>query len=306
MTAGKIAQLRGRLQALHPQAYNATVAQSAKLLQEIAEDHHSGATALTHRAAEALLAFLNERPNAEPSALEAFAHRLAEAQPAMASIRNLARRAVHAFQQGSLTTVESAIRAFLRDLQRSTAAIAEHAAGLISRNARVLTISLSSTVLEALKLAQAQQKHIAVICPESRPLREGLQLARELAQLGIEVTVCVDPLAPSLIADCELVLVGGDALAPQGLVNKCGTYPLALAARRQNVPFAAAISRLKFLERFEPEWIREMPPGEVLDEPVEAVRVLSRYFDLTPLDLLTHVVTEEGAFSPEAIRRGLQ
>jgi translation initiation factor 2B subunit (eIF-2B alpha/beta/delta family) len=306
MTAGKIAQLRARLQALRPQAYNAAVAQSAKLLREIAEDHRSGATALTRRTAEALLAFLNERPNAEPSALEAFARGLAEAQPAMASIRNLARRAVHAFQQGSLTAAQGAIRKFLQELERSTSRIAEHAAGLVTQRAKVLTISLSSTVLETLKLAQAQGKRIQVICPESRPLREGLQLAQKLAQTSVKVTLCVDALAPSLIADCDLVLVGGDALAPEGLVNKCGTYPLALAARRQNVPFVAAISQLKFLERFEPEWIREMPPDEVLDEPAEAVRVLNRYFDLTPLDLLTRVVTEEGTFSPGGIRRWLQ
>ena len=279
---------------------------SEKLLQEVANDHRSGATALTQRAADALIAFLKEHPNAKPFELEAFAHRLAEAQPAMASIRNLARRAVHAFQQGSLAAAQGAIRKFLQELERSTAQIAEHAAGLIAQHAKVLTISLSSTVLEALKLAQAQQKHIAAICPESRPLREGLQLARELARLGMEVTVCVDALAPALVQECDLVLVGGDALAPQGLVNKCGTYPLALAARRQNVPFVAAISHLKFLERFEPEWIREMSPDEVLDEPAEAVRVLNRYFDLTPLDLLTHVVTEEGTFSAERIRRWLQ
>ncbi len=280
---------------------------SDRLLRQIAEDHRSGATALTRRAGEALLAFLKERPGASPEELGRFAEGLVEAQPAMASIRNLARHAREAARRGGPSAVRAAVEAFLEELARSPVEIAERALPLIPRGARVLTTSFSATVFEALRRAHEAGKGIFVVCPESRPLREGLRLARELAALGVPVEVCVDALAPSLVGECDLVVVGGDALAPEGLVNKCGTYALALAASSERKPFVALISELKVLERFEPKWAqRAMPPDEVLEAPLEGVRVRNAYFDLTPLARISTVVTERGAFRPEPDREALR
>ena len=281
---------------------------SERLLQEIAQDHSSGATELTRRAGEALLAFLEERPQAPPEELARFAERLAGVQPAMASLRNLARRTLEALkEQSDLAAAREAIQRFLQALEQSPTRIAERALPLIPKGARLLTISYSSAVFLALKRAQEEGKGISVVCPESRPLREGLRLAQELARLGVETEVCVDALAPALVEECDLVLVGGDALAPEGLVNKCGTLALALAAHRQGKPFVAAIGQLKFLKRFELSWIREMPPEEVLnDVQLPHARVLNRYFDLTPLERVTHIVTESETLKPEEVQRRLR
>lgn len=288
---------------------------SERLLQAIAADPRSGATELTRRAGEALLAFLEEReehPHASPEPSEElarFAERLAGAQPAMASIRNLARRALEArTKPADLAAVRETVRVVLQALERSPTQIAERALPLIPKGARLLTISYSSAVFAALRRAQEEGKGISVVCPESRPLREGLRLAQELARLGVDAEVCVDALAPALVGECDLVLVGGDALAPEGLVNKCGTFSLALAAHRARKPFIAAVSRLKFLERFEPGWMREMSPEEVLEEPAEGVRVRNVYFDVTPLELLSTVVTEDETLRPsvEALQRRLR
>ena len=287
--------------------YNDFMIQSERLLREIAEDHRSGATELTRRAGEALLLFLEEHPHAPPGELARFAERLTGAQPAMASIRNLARRTLEARKKpADLPAVRETVHGFLKALEQSPTRIAERALPLIPKGARLLTISYSSAVFSALKRAQEEGKGISVVCPESRPLREGLRLAQELARLGVDVTVCVDALAPALVGECDLVLVGGDALAPEGLANKCGTLPLALAAHHGGKPFVAAISRLKFSERFEHEWVREMPPEEVLNDPQLKARVINRYFDLTPLELVTHIVTESEILRPEEVRRRLQ
>lgn len=284
--------------------------QSERLLQEIAADHRSGATELTRRAGEALLVFLEEleeHPYAPPGELARFAERLTKAQPAMASIRNLVRQTLEVLHRADLAAVRETIQGVLKALEQSPTQIAERALPLIPKGARLLTISYSSAVFAALKRAQEEGKGISVVCPESRPLREGLRLAQELAQLGVETEVCVDALAPALVGECDLVLVGGDALAPEGLANKCGTLSLALAAHRARRPFITAISQWKFLERFELEWVREMPPEEVLEAPRKGVRVraINRYFDVTPLELLTHVVTESEILTPEELRRRL-
>jgi len=282
---------------------------SERLLEEIREDHRSGAVPLTLKAGEALLQLIRELEGGRraEARLEEFAQRLIRAQPVMASIRNLAERALQAAKDESISEIPSAVEAFTRALTASTEEIARGASRLIEENAQLMTISRSTTVLETLKGAKRQGKRFSVICPESRPLLEGLLLAQELGKLGIPVELCADALAPSLVSRCDLVLVGGDALAPEGLVNKIGTYPLALAAQRDDVPVVALISTQKLLTRFNPEWIPEMDPSELWDrvQPMENVRVLNRYFDLTPLSLISRIVTERGIYTVEEIEEVL-
>lgn len=274
---------------------------SERLLREIRDDHLSGALELTRKAAQALVLLLEELRGKPPERvrvqIERFAQDLMKAQPAMASIRNLATSTLQASRAGDGSALK-VVEEFLSALEASVEKIAHHAMKLIPSRSQVMTVSYSSTVLRSFELAKGQGKSFSVFCPESRPLGEGMDLAKKLAQLGIPVVVCADALAPSLVRECDKVLVGGDALAPEGLVNKIGTYPLALAAREAKVPFIALISRQKFLPHFDPHWISEMDPGELLklEEPVENVRVCNRYFDLTPLRLISQVVTEEGAF----------
>lgn len=268
---------------------------SERLLAEIDQDHHSGATALTRRAAEALHQRLGKDDGL--AGFEEFADRLTEAQPAMASIRNLAERAKAAARVGSVVNAQRSIDQFVDELEASTERIAREAQSLLSNVSRVVTISASSTVAAALRNAHAANPRLMVVCPESRPLDEGVTLAQSLSNAGIAATVCTDALAPSLVQDADVVLIGGDALAPGGLVNKSGTFPLALAARHFSVPCVALVSRLKVRPRFDTDWIAEMPSAEVADITDPRIRVVNRYFDRTPLELLTHVVTEDGAIA---------
>jgi translation initiation factor 2B subunit (eIF-2B alpha/beta/delta family) len=285
--------------------------ESERLLHEIQSDHRSGALALTRRAGDALRALAQELQN-EPEdrarlEIELFAQRLSEAQPAMASIRNLAERARSAVRQRGPEAMLDVADAFLRALAESTPKIVEHASDLVFSSQKIITISFSTTVLEILLNAKRRGISCAVICPESRPLLEGVELARALGEREIPATICADALGPSLVAKSDLVLVGGDALAPQGLVNKIGTYPLALAAREANVPFIAALSELKFLSEFDPGRLPEMDPDELLpNPPPRNVRVLNRYFDLTPLDMLSQVVTEERIYTSHALQEVLR
>lgn len=279
--------------------------ESERLLHEIQSDPRSGALTLTRRAGEALRALAEELQN-EPEArarleIERFALRLGEAQPAMASIHNLAERARSAVRQRGPEALLDAVDTYLCALTESTPKIAERASDLVFSAQKIITISLSTTVLEILLNAKRQGVPCDVICLESRPLREGVGMARALGEREIPATICADALGPSLVRECDLVLVGGDALAPQGLVNKIGTYPLALAAREADVPFVAALSELKFLSEFDPGRIPEMDPEELLPSPLRNVRVLNRYFDLTPLELISRVVTEEGIYEADAL-----
>lgn len=278
---------------------------SEHLLDEIKNDHRSGATALTLKAGEALKCRIRElesRPEELARELPAFAERLVEAQPAMASMRNLAVTVLQALPDAGPEDLVQIIDGFVQELQESTDAIAGHALGLIPEGARVITISYSSTVLRALKRAHDEEKRLVVICPESRPAGEGLRLAQALSAEDIGVVLCADAMAPSLVHDCDLVVVGGDALAPEGLVNKIGTYALALAAREVRIPCAALIATQKLLEHFDGSWIPAMDPKELLPKEIGHVYVINKYFELTPFELISHVVTEDGLFTREEAR----
>lgn len=70
----------------------------------------------------------------------------------------------------------------------------------------------------------------AFVC-ESRPLCEGVQLSAKLAQAGVQTTVITDAQGALFTQQCDMVLLGSDAITAGGVVNKVGSLPLALAAR---------------------------------------------------------------------------
>jgi DMSO reductase anchor subunit len=79
---------------------------------------------------------------------------------------------------------------------------------------------------------------------ETRPLLQGARLtAWELRRLGIPYRVLPDAAAGSLLARGEVdrIVVGADRIAANGdTANKIGTDPLAVLARRHQVPFYVA------------------------------------------------------------------
>jgi S-methyl-5-thioribose-1-phosphate isomerase len=143
-----------------------------------------------------------------------------------------------------------------------------------------------------------------VYVDETRPLLQGSRLtAWELAQQGIAHTLVADSAGPSVIARglVRAVVVGADRIAANcDVVNKIGTYPLALAARRAGIPFVVAA----------PESTIDVSTPTGADVPIEVrgdaelthvaqrritppeTPALNLAFDVTPADLVSVIVTE--------------
>ncbi|MFQ6132762.1 MAG: translation initiation factor eIF-2B [Armatimonadota bacterium] len=273
-------------------------------ISHIASDNTSGAAELAQQGVEVLAAACEE-PSASVESLAEVGLGLIRAKPAMASFVNMTNYALWAAGRDDLSAAKAALERLGERLEAAPAAIARHALVLLPEQGVVLTISRSSTVLACFEAALREGRHLRVICPESRPMCEGVALARALAGMGAEVMLISDGMATPQAERADLVLVGGDALTEQGLVNKAGTYGLALAAREAGVPLYAACGREKLLPPDCAHLFGEDPhdAAELLPEPIEGVEALNLYFDLTPLDLLTGVITEEGVLTP---RRGLE
>ncbi len=200
-------------------------------------------------------------------------------------------------------------------------AIGSHGAALLPGRARILTHcnagSLATvfygTALGVVYAAAGQGKVERVYADETRPVGQGARLtAWELAAAGVPCTLVCDDMAASLMAKgrVDAVVVGADRIAANGdVANKIGTYGLAVLAHHHGIPFyvAAPASTVDAACATGADIpIEERDPAEVLPRPIEGVDVWNPAFDVTPADLVTRVITEQGTCPPSEVARCVQ
>jgi len=184
---------------------------------------------------------------------------------------------------------------------RHGVAVVPHAARVLTHcNAGALACVGYGTAVGVIRAAHDAGRAPTVWVDETRPVRQGARLtAWELERLGIPCTVVADGLAASLMAgnEVDLVVVGADRIAANGdVANKVGTLGLAIVARHHGIPFYVAAPRSTFdpscpsgdripIERRDPAELGEVPAGVSVD---------NRAFDVTPAELVTAYITEEG------------
>jgi translation initiation factor eIF-2B subunit delta len=283
-------------------------------IEAIGLDNLSGAAELSKRGAIALVSLLE---GVESRTLEGlreqtliFCQALIAAQPCMASLVNLANLSLWAIaKHNRLDKAKEALIAVARHYQKklddNPKKVAERALPLTAKASAIMTHSLSATVEHT--LISAKREGLVVICTESRPLYEGRLLAKNLIRAGLEVKLVMDAAAPGMVKEADLVFLGADTISTQGLINKVGSYPLALAARTQRVPLYTLCGTEKFLPAEYPlPHQRDRDPDEVWSEHPERINIINQYFDLTPLDYLTGVVTEDGVLPPSQVLTALK
>jgi eIF-2B alpha/beta/delta-like uncharacterized protein len=285
-------------------------------IEELAEDNISGATEIAAKAAEVLALFADEADAEDASAfviqLAAMGRALIQAQPSMASLFNLVNSVISSTQEArdldsARRMATTTAQAFAAQLHARSEEIARQAPSLLSEGSRVLTHSRSSTVMTALQLAALQGRQLEVVCTESRPIHEGRAVAASLAKEGIKTTLIVDSAAGHFVSQVDLVMVGADSVSTDGVVNKMGTYPIALAASSQGVPFYTLCGTEKFLPTDYPRFrIEPKDPHEVWPEHPEEVTVINLYFDVTPLTYVSGVVTERGILAANELDEQLR
>jgi translation initiation factor eIF-2B subunit delta len=150
--------------------------------------------------------------------------------------------------------------------------------------------------------AERRASGLTVIASQSHPGEEGIGLATALAERGIGVVLVSDAACGLFVRDADAVLIGADSVsASAGVVNKIGTFPLALAAREAHVPVYVCCETLKIAASGWEPTFEEMEARELLPTPVSGVTVHNTYFDLTPHGLITKIITEQGILSPADI-----
>ena len=158
---------------------------------------------------------------------------------------------------------------------------------------------------------------------ETRPLLQGARLtAYEAARSGMAYTLLTDNAAGSLFAagEVDAVLIGADRITADGSVaNKVGSYPLAVLARYHHVPFIV-VAPVTTVDPRTPDGasieVEQRAGSEVTEFAVPqasavgggpgsgvpvaplGTQAYNPAFDVTPPELVTAIVTEEGVVSP--------
>ncbi|MFF9122876.1 S-methyl-5-thioribose-1-phosphate isomerase [Streptomyces sp. NPDC014889] len=228
----------------------------------------------------------------------------------------------------------AAARQLHQEDARASARMAEHGLALLDEllpggGHRVLTHCNTGSLVsggEGTAFAVALAAHRAgrlrrLWVDETRPLLQGARLtAYEAARNDMAYTLLTDNAAGSLFAagEVDAVLIGADRIAADGSVaNKVGSYPLAVLARYHHVPFIV-VAPVTTVDRDTPDGgaieVEQRPGYEVTEfvapqAPVTGAggglpvaplgtQAYNPAFDVTPPELVTAIVTEEGAVSP--------
>ncbi|MCA1220306.1 S-methyl-5-thioribose-1-phosphate isomerase [Streptomyces sp. 8L] len=229
----------------------------------------------------------------------------------------------------------AAARLLHREDAESSARMAEAGLSLLDEllpggNHRILTHCNTGALVsggEGTAFAVALASHRAgrlrrLWVDETRPLLQGARLtAYEAARSGMPYTLLTDNAAGSLFAagEVDAVLIGADRIAADGSVaNKVGSYPLAVLARYHHVPFVVVAptttidpetpdgASIEVEQRAGQEVTEFMTtpasggaePGPGVPVAPLGTQAYNPAFDVTPPELVTALVTEDGALSP--------
>jgi translation initiation factor 2B subunit (eIF-2B alpha/beta/delta family) len=204
--------------------------------------------------------------------------------------------------------LQQTLAAFRRDVRTSTEALCQRALAVWPPQSTVLTYSNSATVIAALRYAYDHGRIRRVLLSESRPAYDGRPQALALLAYGMTVEYSIDMALFERLAEADVVVVGADAVFPEHLVNKLGTHALAHLARLQGIPCFSLCATNKFLPTAATALLRiaEHPGHEVWPEAPDGLAISNRYFDTTPTALLSGIVSDQGIYTPEALRLLLQ
>ena len=177
-------------------------------------------------------------------------------------------------------------------------------------NAGALACVDYGTALGVFRAARDAGKNINVICDETRPRGQGASLSVwEMQQENIPVKLIPDVASGYLMSQGKIdkVVIGADRIAKGGVVNKVGSFMVALAAKHHNIPFyvAAPLSTIDTSIKTG----AEIPIEERSREEVthingkiicsDKVNVINPGFDVTPNELIAGIITEKGILRPD-------
>ncbi|MHA1244586.1 MAG: hypothetical protein ACTSP7_08450 [Candidatus Heimdallarchaeota archaeon] len=174
--------------------------------------------------------------------------------------------------------------------------VIENLAKELKKYKRIMTISYSSTVFQAIDLLEPNEDVEIIFVMESRPQDEGEAMAHALAKRGYNAKIIIDAAAGFFVDDVEVIVMGADSVfLDKSIINKVGSYIVALLAKEHKIPLLVAASTNKIttidsskhkeLIGYQPsKWDHDIDVPVALHENV--------IFDYVPAKLITKIISD--------------
>ncbi|NP_001279169.1 translation initiation factor eIF-2B subunit alpha [Callorhinchus milii] len=193
---------------------------------------------------------------------------------------------------------------YLKTISDSRNKIAKLCHTFIKDGASILTHSCSRVVLRVLQKAAEAKKRFSVYITQSQPDCSGHKSAEALRKLHIPVTVILDASVGYIMEQVDLVVVGAEGVVESGgIINKIGTYQMAVCAKAHNKPFYVVAESFKFV-RLYPLNQQDVPKRFKYKAEVQKSKDLASEHptvDYTPPAFITLLFTDLGVLTPSAV-----
>ena len=200
----------------------------------------------------------------------------------------------------------SACRQTLYHYETTEEEIFEIGANKIKSGMKIFTHCHSSSVVGVLLKAKEQGKKFEVYNTETRPLFQGRKTVKDMVKAKIPIKHFVDSGANIALKECDLMLIGSDAITSSGhVINKIGSEMFAMVAEKHNVPVYVCADSWKFDPKTvygADEPIEKRHPKEIWDKaPKKGVTIENMAFERVEPPLIKAVISEFGDVVPEEL-----
>ncbi len=193
---------------------------------------------------------------------------------------------------------------YLGMLRKAFDNLIEIGSSLIHDGSTVITHCHSSSVSKILIRAKNSGKEIKVIATETRPVYQGRITVKELSEAGIKVIHIVDSAMGWAVKKFkpDIAIIGADAITSLGsIINKIGSYLLALVAKEHSVPLYVATTLLKMDTRTiigARTEIEMRSRNEIWSDAPDSVEVYNPAFEYIDQKYITGIISEAGIIPP--------
>jgi translation initiation factor 2B subunit (eIF-2B alpha/beta/delta family) len=280
-----------------------------KKIEDLRNDNTSGANELINKALEIIKIRLKtiEEPNKEIKGdLLDIAKKVINSRPSMAPLINTIGFLIHDLEKITKKVIEERINQFYVDRAEREKALAQTFHTFLTNKKisapKIMLISYSSTILN--QLIKNKDYNFELFILESRPLLEGIRVAETLSSY-FKTNLIIDAAMGKFIDQIDFVLIGVDSVLKDGsIINKIGTFPLAVLANERNIDVYGVGDYLKYnlKSHYGKEVIIEEKPTKELyseESQKELLKIHNYYFDITPPKYITGIISDLGILKME-------
>jgi translation initiation factor 2B subunit (eIF-2B alpha/beta/delta family) len=120
------------------------------------------------------------------------------------------------------------------------------------------------------------------------PGGEGMKAAELLSDQGVRVELIDDSMVFDIARECDAGLCGADSISPQGVVNKVGTYSLAMACRESGIGCHVLATSSKCTPITPTDMMITM-------HSVNGIEEMEKIFELVPSKSFDSCINEDGS-----------